>query len=229
MVKATQQSDVQEMGIVLRSDAQALVIVDQPGYDAAAEFLTAIKTKIREVEAAMEPQVKAAYNSWQVALKQKKGYLKPYEEAEATTKRVMGAYQIEQRRLAAEAEEQARRAAEKAEEAERKRLLSRAARCKDEDRAAELTAQAESVFVPVVAPTHEVTKAEGTSTSFRTAVEIMDTKGFLQWLITSGLDLDAVITVKMGPVEQYVKLTKAKTIPGCRLSERAVISAKGRA
>lgn len=217
-----------ELGIALRQTAESLIIHGQNDYNAAAEFLVNIKTKMKEVEAAMDPQCKSAYAAWQTANDQKKRYLAPYVEAESITKASLSSYQLEQRRIAEVAEAKAREEALKQEEAERKKLLARANRTKDEDRAEDLRQQADMVFVPVVAPDHSITKAEGVSTSDTFDVEITNTKEFLLWLIESGLDLSTVLSLKTGPIKQYIKLTKTTKIPGCRINKTVTISAKGR-
>lgn len=227
-IKTVKANEVEQKGLTLKDMANNLVIRGQVEYDYAAEFLTNIKTKMKEVEAAMDPQCRSAYDAWQTALSQKKKYVAPYLEAETIVKRSIGNYQLEQRKLAEEAERIAREIAERQEEKERAALLRRAAKCKDVDKAMELEAQAEMVFVPVITPTHEVTKAAGVSTSVKVRAEITNTKDFLQWLIDSNIDADTMVTIKTAPLEQYAKLTKVKALPGCRFHEDMVVSAKGR-
>lgn len=226
-----QKDEMAEKGLAVLESIKSVVIRNQTDYDQAATMLVDVKTKIKEVDTALDPQVKAAHNAWQVALKQKKEYLKPYEDAETALKTVMATYQREQKRLADEAAEKARIAAEKQEAKERAALERQAAKKEakgDTDAATELRQQAETVFVPVVAPTHEVTKSQGTSSTNKIKVEVLDLGKFLPWLVESGLDLSTVVTVKVGAIESYAKLTKAKTIPGCRVYEDVVISASGR-
>lgn len=217
-----------EMGLQLRGQAQAMTIVDQHAYNQAGLFLVDIKTKMKEVEAAMDPQCKAAYVAWQTALVQKKTYLKPYEEAETALKKAMGAYQLEQRRLAAEAEEKAMEEARKLEEKEKAKLLRKAGKAKTEEQAEELREQAENVFVPVIIPDHSVAKSEGITTTSDFSINIIDMKGFLTWLMETELDLSSVLSVKIAPIKQHVKLTKVKVIPGAWIAEKVIIAAKVR-
>lgn len=224
------KDDVEQKGLTLRDAANGIQIKDQISYEHAADFLTEVKTKMKEVEAAMDPQCKAAYDSWQTALTQKKRYLAPFLEAETIVKKGMGAYQLEQRRMAEEAERRAREEAAKQEEKERQALLKKAAKCKNEDRAAELEAQAGMVFVPVVAPVHEVTKAEGVSAVSDFDIEIHDMKAFIRALADGKIMIDPaeIFTVKIAPIKQYIKLTKTTNIPGVSITEKMVIAAKGR-
>lgn len=211
------QGKEMETGLALRDIANQMVIHNQPEYNAAAEFLVAIKTKMKEVEAAMEPQCKSAYQAWQTALDQKKKYLAPYIDAEKVVKETIGAYQLEQKRLADEAEAKAMAAAAKQEEKERKKLIK-------EGREDELDA----VFVPVVVPDHTVTKAEGISTSTDFDVEVQDYRKFLEWLINGGIEPAQVITIKVQPIKQWVKFTGTKKIPGVMIKEKITVSARGK-
>lgn len=224
-------SKQEEQGLLVLEVTKVMVVRNQIDYDAAAGFLLDVKGKIKEVEAAMEPQCKSAYDSWQTSLAMKKRYLLPYQSAESAVKGLMSAYQVEQRLKAEEAERAAREMAFKQEEKERAKLLKKAEKATakgNEDKAAEYEMQAEMVFVPAVALDYSVGKTNGVSTSDSTEVEIIDIKEFVQWLLTSGLDLSTVLALKIGPVKQYIKLTKTNKIPGCRITKSVTVSAKAR-
>lgn len=230
---ATKQTGVSpnpEQGLALRECAQALVIQDQAQYDYAAEFLVGIKSKMKEVEAAMDPSCKAAHAAWQTALEQKKKYMAPYVDAEAIVKKSISDYLLEQKRIADVAAEEARIAAEKLEERERTKLLKKADKAEavgDDDAAESLRLDAAMVFVPVVAPNHEVVKAEGVTSTEDFDIDIVDTKKFLTWLIDN-MDPITVLSIKTQPIKQYIKLTKITNIPGVHLTKKMTISAKGR-
>jgi hypothetical protein len=223
------------MGLMLRDTANSLTICKQADYDLAATFLVEIKTKMKEVEAAMEPQCKSAYESWQTALTQKKKYLAPYVEAEGIVKRSIGVYQLEQHRIAAEAEAKAREEAARAEEKERAKLLKKAGKALakgDDNKAAELESQAEMVFVPAVTPDHSVTKAEGISTTDSIDVEVKSIMEFLKWLVTGDavgtVHPDMVVSIKLQPLKQYIKLAKITQIPGVMITKKVIVSVKGK-
>lgn len=228
MTKSKQNPE--EVGALVLRSAQELSVTNQVEYDYAADFLRELKTRQKDVESVLEPQCKAAYDSWQVALEQKKKFLAPFTKAESAVKLLMSEYQMEQRRVAEEAERKAQEEAAKQEEKERQKLLKKAGRCKDPDKAAELEAQAEMVFVPVVTPSHEVTKAQGVSTTVDFDVEIHDIRTFLRALVDGQILLDPneLLTVKIQPIKQYIKLTKTTKIPGVRIKEKINISARGK-
>lgn len=225
----------QDRGAVLYQHAKEVTVVDQPSYDFAATFLTEIKTRMKSVEDAMDPQCKAAHAAWQTALNQKKQYLVPYQNAEAEIKTKMGQYQLEQRRIQEEAERRAMEEAEAQAEKERQALLKKAAKLESKgtisgaDKAEELRAQADMVFVPAVAENHQVGKVDGIAATDTLEVEIVNLKKFLEWLsIISPLDPSNIVTVKTGPLKQYLKMVGMTEIPGCKVSKGVRISAKGR-
>jgi hypothetical protein len=207
----------EEQGALVLQAINGLVVHNQQDYNAAAEFLRDLKTKQKEVEAALEPQCKAAYVAWQTANDQKKKYLSPFTQAEVLVKSLMSNYQMQQRQLEEEAYRKAQEEARKLEEKERKKLIRQGR----ED-------EAEMVFVPVVTPDHSVSKAEGIATADSVDIDITDMKEFVQWLLTTNLDLNSVLTVKPTSVKQYVKLTKLTKIPGCVVRKSLVVSAKAR-
>lgn len=217
-----------EKGMVLYQHAKEVTIVDQPSYDFAATFLTEIKTRMKAVEEAMDPQCKAAHAAWQTALSQKKQYLTPYQNAEAEVKAKMSTFQLEQRRMQEEANRRAAEEAERLAEKERQALLKKAGRTKNEDKAEELRQQAEMVFVAAIADDHQVEKVEGISATDTVDVEITDVKKFLEWLSSGLLDPSVVVTIKTAPLKQYLKMTGTTEIPGCKVSKNIRISAKGR-
>jgi len=218
----------EDKGLVLYQHAKEVAITDQPTYDFAATFLTEIKTRMKAVEEAMDPQCKAAHSAWQTALSQKKQYLTPYQNAEVEIKSKMSQYQLEQRRIQEEAERRAMEEAERQAEKERQALLKKADRTKNEDKAEELRQQAEMVFVPAISSDHSVNKVDGISTTDTVEIRINDIREFLQWLATGPMDPDAVVSVKIAPLKQYLKMTGGTKIPGCQVSKDIRISAKGR-
>lgn len=219
----------QEKGLVLYQHAKEVAVIDQATYDFAATFLTEIKTRMKGVEDALDPQCKAAHAAWQTALKQKKAYLQPYEQAEAEIKIKMGQYQLEQRRIQEEVERRAMEEAEKQAEKERQALLKKADKCKSGDKAEELRAQAEQVFVPAITPDYSVGKVEGIAATDTMEIEVTNIKKFLEWLAIIGpLDPSVVVTIKTAPLKQYLKMTGTTEIPGCKITKGVRISAKGR-
>lgn len=218
-VVVTSTNENIERGLAIKNMANNISVVDQESYDRAAEFLSTIKTQMKAVEEALDPQCKAAYAAWQTANSQKKAYLAPYQEAEAIVKKVVGNYQLEQKRLTEEAERQARELAAKEEERERKRLIKQGR-----------TEEAEMVFVPVIVPAHEVIKAEGVSTITDFDVEIYDLTTFIKALAAGKVMLspDEIFTVKTTPIKQYIKLTKNTNIPGVYVKEKVTVSVRGK-
>lgn len=103
-------TQIEEEGLVLVGQAEEIVVRDQASFEAAGSFLVAIKGYQARVHAVMDPIVKAADEAHRVALRQRALLLDPAQEAEATVKRALTAYeQAERDRIAA-----ARRAQEAA-------------------------------------------------------------------------------------------------------------------
>lgn len=225
---AVVRNKAEDRGLALFQHAQEVMVVDQYTYEFAATFLSEVKVKQKEVEAALEPQCKSAYDSWQTALAQKKLYLKPFQEAEAIVKGKMAQYQLEQRKTQEEAERLAMEEAERQAEKERQALLKKASKTKNEDKAEELRQQAEQVFVPAIAADHTVTKVSGVAATDTVDISVVGIREFLAWLATGPMDPDTVVTIKTAPLKQYLKLCGENKIPGCQITKNVRISATGR-
>lgn len=102
--------------------AEALVVQNDEDYAAAGEFGVMLKQKAAQVTSFFKPMKDAAYQAHRAICDREKLMLTPLKNAEATVKKTMSAYVMEQERKRKEAEEAARRAAE----AERERLLAEA-------------------------------------------------------------------------------------------------------
>jgi hypothetical protein len=203
-------------------------VVNQGSRDLAADVLLKVKQKQKEVENALDPQCKSAYEAWQTALGQKKKYLAPYIEAENELKVRISSYDLGQRRLQ---EEMSRRAQEEARKEEAKlkaKLEKKAAKAEDRgdtDLAGELRDEIDSVFAPTVVPNLIPEKSTGITSTEDCEITVVDLREALKWLIASTLDVDSIVTIKVGPIKSYVKLTKATVLPGIRIEKKMRISA----
>jgi hypothetical protein len=222
---------LEQQGLVLQDEASRILVTDGDSRDVAAEFLISIKTQQKEVEAAMDPQCKTAYAAWQTANAQKKKYLAPYLNAEKILKSHIGKFDLIQIELQEKADAKAAKVAEQREAKERKRLQKLADKHRDagnDEKADDFEDRVDEVFVPTTVANIIPEKAEGVTSRKDFDLEVTNKKELLKWLMTTGMDLDKVVTLKVAPIKQYITLTQLKTVPGLRITPKAVISAKGR-
>lgn len=103
--------------------AEALMVTNDDEYREAGEFGKMLKQKAAQVTSFFKPMKDSAYQAHKAICDREKLMLAPLKSAEATIKKSMGDYVIEQERIRKEQEEALRRAAE----AERERKLREAA------------------------------------------------------------------------------------------------------
>jgi hypothetical protein len=216
--------------VAVQKMVAAIKIVDQTTLDGAGDMLLKIKGAITEVEEALDPQCKSAYNTWQVALAQKKKYLTPYQTLESAVKGEIGRYTLEQEEIR-EAEEQRLQAlAEEEEDRTKAKLLKQAdaARKKGNvDKAEELEEQAEMVMVPQPQMTNQVTQVSGVTSTKETEIEVVDLMALIKAIAkgTVKINVDALFSVKISIIKQYVNATGVTSLDGCRFTKQMKISA----
>lgn len=210
----------------LQKTVTALVIKDQTSYENASNLLIMIKSGMTQVMEAFDPQREAAYASYQIALNQLNKYKNPFILAEKQTKEKMGLYLTQQEEKRQLEEQLLQEEEEKRVEAERQKLLKKASRTKNVDKAEDLKDEAEALFAhaPQIAST--VSNIGGVQTRFTNKVEVIDSMKLIKAIAdgTIRVDTDKLISFKASVLEQYVNLTGAKSIPGTVIKKVPVIS-----
>lgn len=208
--------------------ASSLKITDQASYDKAGELLLLAKAGQAQAMDMFDPQRAAAWESYQIALKQLNKYKDPFISAEKTIKAEQSRYLVEQDRLRQEEQDRLQREAEEKAAKERDKLLKKAAKAKTEEKREELEEAAGSViaYAPTVA-SPVITNVEGVGHRMVDAAEVTDPMELIK-AIASGrlkINLGKFIKFHIPTLENYIKLTGDKTIPGVKVSKSAVISA----
>ncbi|HEU01364.1 hypothetical protein LCGC14_1749190 [marine sediment metagenome] len=211
---------IEESTALVVTEAQGITITDQDSYGHAGAFLTdVLKPARKEIEATFGPIIKKAHAAHKEATGQRKRHEAPLIEAEKIVKSIMGAYVIEQRRIAAEAEaERLKVAREEAETA----ALAEAARLEE---AGHTEAAAEMITAPVVpvvsAPPPEEPKADGVSARFVTKYRIIDARK-----ITAAFMMPD--EKKIGQIVRSMGVDAARLVGGIEIYEEPVIAAAAR-
>jgi hypothetical protein len=113
----------------LSTEANAIVVRDQPSLDRAGDMLKTIKATRAEIDATFDPIISKAWASHKEAVAQKKRVDAPFVEAERVLKLGIGGYLTEQERLRQAEELRLREEADRAQreaEAETRRLQAEA-------------------------------------------------------------------------------------------------------
>lgn len=116
---------VAERSSLLVQNARSIKVIDPTTQSQASEMLLAVAAMRRQIEETFKPMKEAAFRAHRVICDQEKKVDKPLVDAEASLKKEIGDYILEQRRIAKAAEDEARRieqeraAREAQEEAER--------------------------------------------------------------------------------------------------------------
>lgn len=217
------ESSLERAGAATVTAAQALRIVDEPGYQAAGEFLRDVKTRAKQVAEYWKPAKDKAKAAHQDIVEREKAMLVPLKEAEAIVKVSMAAYQraveAERRRMAEEAR--------KAREAETERLLCEAMAAEqggDATGAAVNLAMAQMVEDMPSAPVCAAPKAAGTGLRKAWKARVIDPDAVpvsANGVLIRPVDLTALNSI--------ARLTKGTPhIPGVEFYEETTISARAR-
>lgn len=208
---------------VVESNANAMVVDSDAGYEAAAELTAEIKRMQKKVTEYWEPMRQSSYAAYQNVMAHKKEMIAPLEAAEKTLKKKIGAYSLQKERERKAKEEEMRRLAQ----AEVDKRLEEAAEAeKNGNVAAMEMAMAEA----------EV--ADNVSAVGRVASQTPKVKGVSQsktWKITN-IDSSKVPVnfsgMELRPVDeklvlQLIKASKGSiAIPGVTYEEDVVISVR---
>src|SRR5574343_222854 len=191
----------------------ALVVKDQDSYNVAAVELSSVKQFIKYLEGIFEPAKKALNLAVKNLRDEEKKLIGPRlamaENLERTIKKKMSDFLLaEEQRIARERRE-AQEKADREAEAERKKLEKKAAKAEEkgkDEKAEELREKAAAVTAAPVTVAPSVSLAgTGTTGKDDIAVEIVDPRLFLRFLLDSGVDVSTVIEFKTKGVKDCVK------------------------
>ena len=198
--------------MVVKSTDDAIVAVD---------FLKNVSAAKKKVEEFFAPQLGSAYATWQTILAQKKKYIGPLEAAEKLVKGKKTAFDLEQMRIAEEAQRIADEKARIAEEKLKAKIQKKIDKTDDEEKLAILQEQLETAHVPRVVVEAPV-KLNATQQDFDIVIDdIMD---LLKAIVKGEVNVDPGILfdVKIKVLKDYLKLSGKTTIPGCTIKRTLI-------
>ena len=196
----------------LASQAQALVVIDQPSYDVADSLSAGAKAILKAMDESYDPVIAAAHAAHKAAVKAKKDQYEPVEAAMRTINQKMTAwFKAEQERKAAiqrKADEIARKAAEEAQLAQAELLAALGM-----DEAADEALEAEPVIQRVEVKGPE--KGQGVSYRDTYTVEVMDFRALVEAVAAGKADLNYLLPNEtvLGQIARALK--DNFRVPGC--------------
>ena len=226
MSMLVETAQVEQQGLALVSDAKALVIQDESGYQRAGLMLRMVKEYLRRVAEVCDPVVSAALAAHRAAVAQRTKLEAPAKEAEQVLKRAMVGYTEELELQRQEVQRQADAAAEAArqraleQEEERRLALAMEAEAQGhEEHAAEILT-APVVLPPVLTPPVVLPpkpKVEGVSYRTDWDFEIVDAHALpREYLIPDQVRIRGVVRALKGETN----------IPGVRVFFKTVVASK---
>jgi hypothetical protein len=159
------------------SQANSLIINNQPSYDRCAEFLSAIKGLKKEIDTTFDDAIKKAYETHKAIVSAKKNHYEPLESAERIIKDKSLVWIKEQKRLQEEEQRKIDEAARRAEEKRKAELEAQAKKHEEAgrlDKAEERREQAAQVVAPRPIVQEMFKKAEGQAITVTWKAEVYD-------------------------------------------------------
>lgn len=203
---------------------QAFDIIDAPTYELAAEELTGIKRRAKELEDTRKAITKPLDDAKKRVMDLFRQPLDLLNRAESILKGKMLDYQREEERKAREAREAAERAARE----ERERLEAEAKKLKEEGRHGEAFARkmAAETVVAAPVPVPETPKAQGIATRTTVDFEIEDMQALVSH-IAQHPELIGLVQPNTTAVRQYVRgLGIVCNLPGVRVFAKQTLAAR---
>ncbi len=217
------ENDMGREATEIERRVQALKIDSELSYGAAGDLLKQVKQVQKTIKAYWEPMRLSAKKTYDDVLAKKKEMLDPVDAAEKTIKKKMGAYTMEQERIAREMEAKRRR---EAEEAAAKKLEEAVALEEQGDTGPAEYAMAEAEVYDAYAETVNVKpqhqKVTGITTSKTWKIKSIDSSKVP--VTFAGVELRPVDTAA---VLRLVKSSKGQiTIPGVEIEEDVSMSVR---
>jgi hypothetical protein len=216
--------ELEAKALTLPEQAKAIVIVDQPSYELAAEKLLAVAAMRREIVDYHAPLKAKAHEAHKAICTAESGMLAPVTEAEATLKRAIGAYQMEQRRI----QEERDRAAW--EESERLRLEALEASIEAAEAEGASVEEVQAIInQPMVAPVARVARTlqpvAGVSAAKTYRAEVVSIRELAK-AVATGQAPESYINANLPALNGVARATRGSVrIPGVRIVEETQIRA----
>lgn len=205
--------------------ASSISIIDDAGYQHAAEFLRSCKSMQKEIEGALAQSIEHAHKAHKSLTTLRADTLAPLKEAEQLVKSKMGNYvEAEERRAA----EEKRRAEEEARKAQEEENLRRAAQLEAEGRQEEAEQAVDAPISTPVIKAPPAPRAAGTSTRKKYSVEVNDLDALVR-AVAEGKAPKGLVIANQKVLDAMAKSLKGDfDVPGCELKTGTVVSAGGR-
>jgi len=154
-------TEVETKLVELLPIVDSLAVYDAPSYEAAAAFLVVARQRRKEIDAAFEPSITAAYSAHKKIVALKRQATEKLDTFESTVKKRMVDFQISQRRIAQAKEEELKATLKSRAEDEQLAVAMELDNAGETEQAHEILSQEVSIPSIVVAP--EIPKSEGIS------------------------------------------------------------------
>jgi thiamine biosynthesis lipoprotein ApbE len=217
---------------VVKSEANTLAlrvqkttVISQETLVSATDLLKNVIAVRKKAETMFDPQVDAAYKSWQIAINQKKTFIGPLLAAEKDLKEKTGKYIIEQDRILEQQRLKAEEAARKKEEKIKAKLQKKIDGTSDSETKAILEEQKENVLVsPDTAYLPTTTKVDGMVKQNDYKIEVIDKEKLLQAIMDGDLDIDidSLVDMKISVLKAYLKNSGKDKIAGCVVTKTVI-------
>ncbi|MCP4871608.1 MAG: hypothetical protein GY898_23105 [Proteobacteria bacterium] len=208
---------IEEQTALVIQEAQAITIGSQEDYEGAGAFLTRhLKPALKKIEETWRPMQRAADANKKAILDQRREVETPLLEAEKITKKLMGDWTMEQRRI--EAAEQRKAEAEARRIAEEEKLAA-AAHLEDQGHQEAAVERLEAPTVPVMPAPVEKPKAKGTSARTVWKHRVIDEAKVARAFLTLDEKKISGVVRQMGP-------DAVALVGGIEVFEEPVISAR---
>lgn len=217
MSSAIAAPELEQRALSLPEQARALRITDHASFVLAAERLKDFAAMRKEIEDHHREIKKKADEAHKAACAAEKRLLDPVKEAEWILRDALAAYDVEQKRIAAEAERQARIAAEA--RAEEERLAAAVEVVEQGGSEAEAQAVYEMpVAIPLVRPVQAQPKVAGLSMPTIYGAEVVDIKALCR-SIAEGHTPPHYVSPNMTAINQQARaMRESFNVPGCRVT-----------
>ena len=188
-------------------------------YQAASDYLKAVKGAQAKVTAFFAPMKKKAHEAWKSITQTEAETLKPLTQAESLLKGTITTYLIAEEKKRAEEQRKLQAAADEAARVERARLEREAARLKTPELREQRLEAAAAVIAPVVAVATATPSIAGQSVRKTWVAVVTDSaKVPREWLIINDSALQA-----------FARSTKgAATVAGVRFEEKTTLASSSR-
>lgn len=184
----------------LAARVQQLQINSQQSLLVAVDLLQSIVIARNKANPLFDPQIKAAKHSYQVALDQKKEFLKPLFDAEFIIKSKKTEYDL-----------MVEEAAEQKLKKDRAKIEKQMSKTKDKEKLAVLEEELEEVKTEL-----PVSKVKGMAKQKDWKITIKNKRKLLTAILNDELgDLDSLVDINISGLKTYLKQSKKDSIVGC--------------